>query len=60
MQQGDVGAVVHAYGVGEVYEVEFVTAEGRTVAVLILTGTNIRPMAAGEIRHVREVAPLAA
>jgi hypothetical protein len=54
------GAVVHVYGVGDAYEVEFVTAEGRTVAVLTLTGTDVRPMAAGEILHVREVAPLAA
>lgn len=60
LQKGDVGAVVHVYGVGEAYEVEFVTAEGRTVAVLTLTGADIRPIAAGEILHVREVAPLAA
>ena len=60
LQQGDVGAVVHVYGVGEAYEVEFVTAEGRTVAVLTLTVADIRPMAAREILHVREVAPLAA
>lgn len=60
LQKGDVGAVVHVYGEGKAYEVEFVTAEGRTVAVLTLTGVDIRPMAAGEILHVREVAPLAA
>jgi hypothetical protein len=60
LQKGDVGAVVHIYGAGEAYEVEFVTAEGRTIAVLTLTSVDIRPMAAGEILHVREVAPLAA
>ncbi|MDQ2999227.1 MAG: DUF4926 domain-containing protein [Chloroflexota bacterium] len=60
LQQGDVGAVVHAYGTGAGYEVEFVTAEGRTVAVLTLAADDIRPMAAREILHVREVAPLAA
>ena len=60
LQQGDVGAVVHVYDGGEAYEVEFITAEGRTVAVLTLTTADIRPMAAREILHVREVAPLAA
>jgi hypothetical protein len=59
LQRGDVGAVVHIYGDGEAYEVEFVTAEGRTIAVLTLTAADVRPMAAGEILHVREVAPLA-
>ena len=28
LQQGDVGAVVHVYGAGTAYEVEFVTAAG--------------------------------
>jgi hypothetical protein len=60
LQQGDVGAVVHVYSTGAAYEVEFVTAAGRTVAVLTLTAADVRPMAAGEILHVREVAPLAA
>jgi hypothetical protein len=55
-----VGAVVHVYGAGTAYEVEFVTAEGRTLAVLTLTADDVRPMAAGEILHVGEVAPLAA
>jgi hypothetical protein len=60
LQKGDVGAVIHVYGEGEAYEVEFVTAEGRTVAVLTLTTSDVRPMAAREILHVREVEPLAA
>ena len=60
LQQGDVGTVVHSYAQHEAYEVEFVTAEARTVAVLTLTAADVRPMASGEILHVREVAPLAA
>ena len=55
--KGDVGAVVHSYAVGEAFEVEFVTAEGRTVSVLTLSGSDIRPMSSGEILHVRELAP---
>ena len=55
LEVGDVGAVVHAYSGGDAYEVEFVTAAGRTVAVLTVTPDDIRPMAASEILHVREV-----
>ena len=54
LKQGDIGAVVHCYGDGEAFEVEFVTAEGRTVALLTFPRTGIRPMSSGEILHVRE------
>jgi hypothetical protein len=53
LETGDVGAVVHAYEHADAYEVEFVTAEGRTVAVLSLRGNDIRAMAAREILHAR-------
>jgi len=56
LAKGDVGAVVHRYSSGEAYEVEFVTADGRTVAVLTLTASEIRSMGSGEILHVRELA----
>ena len=56
LTKGDVGGVVHRYADGEAYEVEFVTADGRTVAVLTLTEPDIRSMARGEILHVRELA----
>lgn len=56
LTKGDVGAVVHRYTDSEGYEVEFVTAEGRTVAVLTLTESEIRPMGKREILHVRELA----
>jgi len=55
LAMGGVGAVVDVYGAGEEYEVEFVTAEGYTVALLTLSETDIRPMADKEILHVREV-----
>jgi hypothetical protein len=57
LKRGDVGAVVHCYADGAAFEVEFVTAEGRTVAILTLTGADIRPMGCGEILHAREFAP---
>lgn len=58
--EGDIGAVVHAYPDGDAYEVEFVTAEGRTIAVLTLALNDVRLMNNKEILHVREVARQAA
>jgi hypothetical protein len=52
----DVGAVVHCYEDGEAWEVEFVTAEGATVAVLTLGTADVRPMGSREILHARELA----
>jgi Domain of unknown function (DUF4926) len=57
LTKGDVGAVVHCYADHKAFEVEFVTAEGKTVAVLTLTEKDIRPMGASEILHAREIAP---
>ena len=60
LKQGDIGAVVHCYSNGAAFEVEFVTAEGKTVALLTLTQTDIRPMSNREILHVRELTPASA
>ena len=54
LNKGDIGAIVHVHSDGETVEVEFVTAEGRTVAVLTLKPTDIRTIADQEILHVRE------
>jgi hypothetical protein len=59
LEQGDIGTIVHVYQDGHAYEVEFVTAEGATVAVLTLTGADVRLRASREILHVRELAPAA-
>jgi len=56
LEEGDVGAVVHIYRKNEAYEVEFVTAAGKTIAVVTVGNDDIRPMAATEILHVRELA----
>ena len=45
-------------GDGKAVEVEFVTAKGKTVALVTLTPLDIRPMANDEILHVRGVASL--
>jgi putative heme iron utilization protein len=48
---------VHRYsGREETYEVEFVTGEGDTVAVLTLGRDEVRPMDQREILHARELA----
>jgi hypothetical protein len=56
LKEGDIGAVVHCYSDGIAFEVEFVTAEGRTIAVLTLNSDDIRLMSNREILHVREIA----
>jgi hypothetical protein len=58
LKQGDIGAVVHVYRDNAAYEVEFVSGEGQTVAVLTLLPTNIRPIRKQEILHVRELSPV--
>ncbi len=44
LEQGSVGAVVHCYSKNTVFEVEFVNCEGRTIALLTLTSTDIQPL----------------
>ncbi len=58
LKAGDVGAVVHCYDDDAAFEVEFVTAEGKTVALLTLAEADIRPISHAEILHVREVVPV--
>ncbi|MCL4261772.1 MAG: DUF4926 domain-containing protein [Anaerolineae bacterium] len=57
LQQGDIGAVVHVYKNGKAYEIEFVTGEGETIALLTLTPADIRLMGEREILHARELVP---
>ena len=56
LKKGDVGAVVHRYADRAGLEVEFVTAEGKTIALLTLTEADVRPMRSGEILHARDLA----
>lgn len=58
LKAGDVGAVVHVYEQGEGFEVEFVSGEGTTVAVVTLKREDVRPMQDKEILHVRALAPV--
>jgi uncharacterized protein DUF4926 len=53
---GDVGTVVHVYDDGRAFEVEFVSLDGETVAVVTLDRTQVRPVERFEITHARRVA----
>ena len=55
LEEGDVGAIVHRHS-DESFEVEFVSGEGNTVAVLTLPAADLRAIEAREILHVRPLA----
>jgi hypothetical protein len=56
LKRGDVGTAVLVHGNGVAFEVEFVGYDGRTVALLTLERDQVRPLQAGDIPHVRELA----
>jgi hypothetical protein len=55
LEAGDVGTVVHLYPDGQAYEVEFVTLDGHTAAVLTLEATQVRPVSRRDLTHTREL-----
>ncbi len=55
LKAGDIGAVVLVYSSGRSYEVEFVTLNGDTVAVVTVKPDQVRRIQEGEIAHVRMV-----
>ncbi len=56
LKRGDVGAVVYVYEGGTAFEIEFVTGEGKTIAVVTLPIGDVRPMRHADILHVRAYA----
>lgn len=58
LTKGDIGVVVFCYPEGEAYEVEFITGDGMTVAVVTLESSEVRPLADGEILHARRLGPV--
>jgi hypothetical protein len=52
LRAGDLGAVVQVYS-PEALEVEFVTASGRTVALLSLSASDVRPVRDDDLLAVR-------
>lgn len=55
LQSGDVGTVVHIHRQGEAFEVEFMTLDGGTVAVVTMLSSQIRAVGKRDITHVREL-----
>jgi len=55
LKSGDVGTIVHCYNDNTGFEVEFVSAEGKTIAVRTLTKRDIRPFDHSEILHSSEL-----
>ena len=53
---GDVGTVVHVYRDGEAFEVEFVSLDGETAAVVTVKAAQVRPVRRHEIAHARALA----
>ena len=53
LSRGDVGTVVHVYGDGTGYEVEFVEGGGETIALLTVPSSDVRPVGPGELLHAR-------
>ncbi len=64
LKAGDVGVVVEYYpareGVSEGYELEFFSANGKTIAVVSVPAKSVRQATEREVLSVRELAPAAA
>ena len=55
LEPGDIGAVIYVHGEGEAFEVEFVTLDGKTAAVLELELGQVRTVGSREIPHARSL-----
>jgi len=55
LMAGDVGTVVLVHRDGAGYEVEFMTMDGETIAVVSLHASQVRPVGRHEIAHVRPI-----
>jgi hypothetical protein len=53
LKAGDIGTVVLLHGGGAGYEVEFMTLDGDTLAVVTVLAGQVRPIAHNEIAHAR-------
>jgi hypothetical protein len=52
---GDIGTVVLVHRRNTGYEVEFLSLDGDTIAVVTLMLNQVRPVQSGEIAHVRSL-----
>ena len=56
LREGEMGAVVNIYDNGNAAEVEFVTATGRTVALVTLKASDVRSTKSTDVLHARRFA----
>ena len=56
LRKGDLGAVVFVHQDGAAYEVEFVTLDGQTLALVALPADAVRAATGRELPHAREEA----
>jgi len=56
LNAGDIGAVVLVHRNEAGYEVEITALNGDTIAVVTLMANQVRPVQAGAIAHMRELA----
>ena len=55
LEAGDVGTIVHVYGDGRAYEVEFVALDGHTRAVATVEADDVRRVLRTDMTHAREI-----
>lgn len=55
LEAGDVGTIVHVHRGGAAFEVEFMTLTGRTVAVITVPASDLRPVNQRDVSHVRQL-----
>ncbi len=55
LEPGDVGVVVHTYGKGAAYEVEFLSLDGNTIGVATVEAADLRQASGRAVLHEREL-----
>lgn len=55
IEPGDIGTAVRIYRHGQAYEVEFLTMDGHTTAVITPEASQVRPVSRRENTHAREL-----
>jgi hypothetical protein len=55
LEEGDLGTVVLVHEGGKGYEVEFVTLDGETVAIVSLFSEQVRSISSKVIAHARVI-----
>jgi hypothetical protein len=53
LKAGDIGVVVHIYPSGTSYELEVFTVGGKTIDVITVEASHVRPVGDMEVMHAR-------